>query len=91
MHTPGPWASGRAIPEDGAVSRIVRAGDDHIAVVMHLEDAAQEAADNARLIAAAPELLAESQRLLARLQEMSIHPSHYAGIASAIASATGGQ
>lgn len=64
MHTPGPWAAGRAIPEDGAVSRIVRAGDDHIAVVMDLEDAAQEAADNARLIAAAPELLAALNALL---------------------------
>jgi hypothetical protein len=54
MHTLGPWTFGRAIPADDTVSRIVRAGDDHIAVVMDLDGAAQEAVDNARLIAAAP-------------------------------------
>ena len=58
MHTPGPWSAGRAIPEDNTISRIVRAGDDHIAAVMDLDGAAQEAADNARMIAPAPELLA---------------------------------
>ena len=47
--------------------------------------------DDAALVAAAPDLLAESRRLLARLQEMAIHPSHYAGLAAAIARATGGQ
>jgi len=52
---------------------------------------AAEIAANAALVAAAPDLLAESQRLLARLQEMAIHPSHYAGLAAAIARATGGQ
>ena len=45
--------------------------------------------DDAALVAAAPDLLAESRRLLARLQEMAIHPSHYAGLAAAIARATG--
>jgi hypothetical protein len=63
MHTPGPWTFGRAIPADDTVSRIVRAGDDHIAVVMDLDGAAQEAVDNARLIAAAPQLLLALQRL----------------------------
>jgi hypothetical protein len=63
MHTPGPWTFGRAIPADDTVSRIVRAGDDHIAVVMDLDGAAQEAVDNARLIAAAPQLLSALQRL----------------------------
>jgi len=105
MHTPGPWASGRAIPEDGAVSRIVRAGDDHIAVVMDLEDAAQEAADNARLIAAAPDLLEALKAWLAsdRADQSIIagrdvdgHPLSAAGVArvkarAAIARATGGQ
>ena len=43
------------------------------------------------LVETAPDLLAESQRLLARLQEMAIHPSHYAGLAAAIARATGVQ
>jgi hypothetical protein len=63
MHTPGPWTVGHAIPADDTVSRIVRAGDDHIAVVMDLDGAAQEAVDNARLIAAAPQLLLALQRL----------------------------
>ena len=63
MHTPGPWTFGRAIPADDTVARIVRAGDDHIAVVMDLDGAAQEAVDNARLIAAAPQLLRALQRL----------------------------
>ena len=45
--------------------------------------------DDAALVTAAPDLLAESRRLLARLQEMAIHPSHYAGLAAAIARATG--
>ena len=63
MHTPGPWTFGRAIPADDTVSRIVRAGDDHIAVVMDLDGAAQEAVDNARLIAAAPSMLRALQRL----------------------------
>jgi hypothetical protein len=63
MHTPGPWTFGRAIPADDTVSRIVRAGNDHIAVVMDLDGAAQEAVDNARLIAAAPQMLRALQRL----------------------------
>jgi hypothetical protein len=63
MHTPGPWTFGRAIPADDTVSRIVRAGDDHIAVVMDLDGAAQEAVDNVRLIAAAPQMLLALQRL----------------------------
>ncbi len=89
MHTPGPWAAGRAIPEDNVVSRIVRAGDDHIAVVMDLEDAAQEAADNARLIAAAPDLLAALQLVYANAGES---PEWIRSrIAPAIARATGGQ
>ena len=63
MHTPGPWTCDRAIPVDDTVSRIVRAGADHIAVVMDLDGAAQEAVDNARLIAAAPQMLRALQRL----------------------------
>ena len=69
MHTPGPWTSGRPIPADDTVSRIVRAGADHIAVVMDLEGAAQEATDNARLIAAAPDMLEALQLIYANAGE----------------------
>lgn len=96
MHTPGPWTSGRAIPADDTVSRIVRAGVDHIAVVMDLEGAAQEAADNARLIAAAPDLLAALQALVgeADLGEIDHDDGTRALLAqarAAIARATGDQ
>ena len=63
----------------------------HWVASMNSWDGAEDHQANARIIAAAPDLLAESQRLLARLQEMAIHPSHYAGLAAAIARATGGQ
>ena len=89
MHTPGPWAPGRAIPADDTVSRIVRAGADHIAVVMDLEGAAQEAADNARLIAAAPDMLEALQLIHANAGES---PEWIRSrIDAVIARATGGQ
>ncbi len=89
MHTPGPWASGRAIPADDTVSRIVRAGVDHIAVVMDLDGAAQEAVDNARLIAAAPDMLAALQLIYANAGES---PEWIRSrIDAVIARATGGQ
>jgi len=95
MHTPGPWSAGRAIPEDNTISRIVRAGDDHIAAVMDLDGAAQEAADNARLIAAAPELLAALQALLphvpGHLTDDLFGRPWLAQARAAIARATGGQ
>lgn len=96
MHTPGPWSAGRAIPEDNTISRIVRAGYDHIAVVMDLDGAAQEAVDNARLIAAAPELLAVLQALVgeADLGEIDHDDGTRALLAqarAAIARATGSQ
>ena len=89
MHTPGPWTSGRAIPADDTVSRIVRAGADHIAVVMDLDGAAQEAVDNARLIAAAPDMLAALQLIHANAGES---PEWIRSrIDAVIARATGGQ
>lgn len=89
MHTPGPWTSGRPIPADDTVSRIVRAGVDHIAVVMDLEGAAQEAVDNARIIAAAPDMLAALQLIYANAGES---PEWIRSrIDAVIARATGGQ
>ncbi len=91
MHTPGPWT---VDPKTLAIYAPDRHG--HAAAVRVAECGrtllpAAEIAANAAPVAAAPDLLAESQRLLARLQEMAIHPSHYAGLAAAIARATGGQ
>ena len=91
MHTPGPWT---VDPKTLAVYAPDRHG--HAAAVRVAECGrtllpADEIRANAALVAAAPDLLAESRRLLARLQEMAIHPSHYAGLAAAIARATGGQ
>ena len=91
MHTPGPWT---VDPKTLAVYAPDRHG--HAAAVRVAECGrtllpTAEIAANAALVAAAPDLLAESRRLLARLQEMAIHPSHYAGLAAAIARATGDQ
>ena len=44
--------------------------------------------EQAKLLAAAPDLLAEGQTLIERLKEMAIHPSHYAGLQAAITKAT---
>ena len=101
MHTPGPWTSGRPIPADDTVSRIVRAGADHIAVVMDLEGAAQEATDNARLIAAAPDMLAALLEVVAEWDAHHADEDHRSGYTldtggiaqarAAIARATGSQ
>lgn len=63
QHTSGPWTRKRPIPADDTVSRLVFAGDDLIATVHDLEGASHEAAANARLIAAAPFLLAALRAL----------------------------
>lgn len=45
--------------------------------------------DAARLVAAAPDLLAALQGLVATLEGMAVHPSHYAAARAAITTATG--
>lgn len=50
----------------------------------------RESRDHARLIVASPLLLAEAFQLVARLKEMAIHPSHFAGLEAAVAKAIEG-
>lgn len=56
-HTPGPWIVARIIPQDGDFIRQVKAEDGPVCFVHDLSDCQQEAKANARLIAAAPDLL----------------------------------
>lgn len=50
----------------------------------------RESRDHARLIAAAPQLLAEAFQLVAKLKTMAFHESHYAGLEAAVAKALKG-
>ena len=87
-HTPGPWTAmvTDTMGDTPALWDIVQRSSGGTVAEIQSHNP-----DDAALVAAAPDLLAESRRLLARLQEMAIHPSHYAGLAAAIARATGGQ
>ena len=97
-HTPGPWTRKRAIPDDDTISRLVFAGDDLIATVHDLEDAGHEAFANARLIAAAPELLAALVALqttrprdnFGRISYKAAYEAMLRQARAAIATATGG-
>jgi len=62
-HTPGPWIVARIIPQDGDFIRQVKAEDGPVCFVHDLSDCQQEAKANARLIAAAPDLLAACKRI----------------------------
>jgi hypothetical protein len=72
-HTPGPWEDGTmsiskrnwALIHDGAEINIVKRGADVIAAVWCGDDEDGEEAANARLIAAAPELLEALEGLYA--------------------------
>ena len=88
MHSTGPWTAmvTDTMGDTPALWDIVQRSSGGTVAEIQSHDS-----DDAALVAAAPDLLAESRRLLARLQEMAIHPSHYAGLAAAIARATGGQ
>ena len=90
MHSTGPWTAmvtdNLALDGTPALWDIVQRSSGGTVAEIQSHNP-----DDAALVAAAPDLLAESRRLLARLQEMAIHPSHYAGLAAAIARATGGQ
>ena len=87
--TPGPWTRKRAIPEDATISRLVFAGDDLIATVHDLEGAGHEAFANARLISAAPELLAVLQDVADYWAGGDVPAELDARMRAAIATATG--
>jgi hypothetical protein len=94
-HTAGPWAVARLIPQSNEYIRTIKAGDEHIAHVGDFINGMDEARANARLIAAAPELLKAAQ-LLIKLAGMDgrIYELDEEGIAAAeaaIIKATGEQ
>lgn len=91
-HTPGPWLL-RTTPTSAGLCHIVSAADWRGAFLYGdgirrgVDDAlpkAQELAANARLIAAAPEFLAESKALVETLRGMAIHPSHYEALVALV-------
>lgn len=96
-HTEGPWVictaddceqDKRIFAESQLVDGVVSANawDDYVASAGLNHDNWEA---NLRLVAAAPELLAEAIALVAKLQVMAIHSSHYAGLTAAIAQAEG--
>ena len=90
-HTPGPWAydpNSREVfandPRNGCGWIALVGGND--SNDRPLPDSERLA--NARLIVAAPALLAEARALVVKLGGMAVHPSHYAGLVAAIVAAT---
>lgn len=91
QHTPGPWYIGQDFSDQGRhiYAKQMVCDDDgeewHPLIASTDDD--ERLIDwqaNAHLIAAAPDLLAESKTLIARLKDMAVHPSHYAGLEAAI-------
>ena len=73
--TKGPWKAGRAdmaTDVDGVPSKWIYAGDQYVAVASgQIDGDWEEVMANARLIAAAPELLAACEGLLAVYEELN--------------------
>ena len=70
-HTPGPWfPAERLEPHGGCLSRLIMATDTCIAEVLFDDEDDPTAEANARVIAAAPDLLAENIALKARVKEL---------------------
>ena len=75
-HTPGPWTHGKSVPFEGAMERFVISQAEGAGYTPGFSDVAEtvfcERLDvqesNARLIAAAPELLEALQNLMERVQ-----------------------
>lgn len=88
-HTPGPWEVG---PMNGKPSVIY--ADDYDAPVIAqmaewIPDAAKQQEANARLIAAAPELLQALQNLVSDIDDGTVYGQRLAQAHAAIAKATG--
>ncbi len=86
MHTPGPWHADPTksfyVFAHGSLAE--QAGVENGPFICNASTQA-----NARLIAAAPDLLAAAQDALRNLRPLAVHPSHYAALENAIAKATG--
>lgn len=97
QHTPGPWNVGDDSPNDYE-GPMIDTRDRAVAVITidHETESTPEDRANARLIAAAPELLAALQRLTRAMDDYDgdipadINSPHHQALA-AIAKATGGQ
>ena len=90
-HTPGPWKIGHheGLPANHVAIDAPLHGE--LALVVwkfESEKRTPRCEANARLIAAAPDLLAEAQAVVKTLQAMAVHASHYAGLEAAITKAT---
>ena len=95
-HTPGPWHVGPKIDNwtDCSICswRDGREGSSRVAVANILNVEGIDGADNldnARLIAAAPELLAICQAIAADARVVRLHTNHQQALAAIIAKATG--
>lgn len=90
-HTPGPWFAQDTRLVGGQVAVVGpnhdrKAGEQGVMVVAHVNGRSGEQGANARLIAAAPDLLAALQAARGYVSQ----PKVLAAILSAIAKATGG-
>lgn len=85
-HTPGPWSAAEQFDGDESLGIAVSARRQEI---VRIYDIGGEGFANARLIAAAPDLLAALRGLVTTLEGMAVHPSHYAQARAAIARAMG--
>lgn len=98
-HTPGPWAiNGVVAPDDIADLKLepaVTAGEFYVATAHDFGDSGATSAANARLIAAAPDLLAACEALDGALREQAPSPNAIrdpaiAAMRAAIAKASNG-
>ena len=92
LHTPGPWLTQWGAAQGGDGHHIIDTKDmgelSRIAVVLFHDDAEGETASNARLIAAAPELLAAC-RLVEQAQRDGDYMTAFRAVSAAIAKAKG--